>query len=114
MDKFGIENKLRSENNIATDFRFRVWSEQSGYTQSHPYIVHNTTETQTMEEAVLEFVESYDKKSDLFFAKNCSSPFNNSQCSGQVFVQIQDWRGHIVKFEIIVEARPFYIARRIK
>lgn len=92
---------------------FSVWCYEAGIIQSDPWKV-GIRKAQDMQTAAEMFVQDYDKKADRFFAKNCSSQFNNSQCSGQLIVSVQDWRGRIAMFEIEVEARPHYIARRIQ
>lgn len=66
-----------------------------------------------MEDAVLAFVEERDRTSaKMFFAKNCNSQLNSSQCCAKLFVWAQDWRGRIGKFKINVEFRPHYMAKQ--
>lgn len=102
MDKFGVENKTRTESEIATDFYIRVWCYGIGYTPSNPWILNNTTEVQTMEDAAILFAEYYDVK-DKYFANN-----------SKAIIYVQDWRGRIAKFNIRVVYQPEYYARRIK
>lgn len=87
MDKFGFENKLRSENN--TDFYFRCWCEEHGITQADAWTIHNTTEIQTMKDAAIEFAKTQTERES-------------------VIIFVQDWRGQITKFKITVQLKLEY------
>ena len=85
------------------DFYFHVWCIQLGFTQAEPWKIQQII-AQDMQTAAELFVKWFDER-------NKNLTFNQFADEATVFVQ--DWRGIIVKFKIIVEMNPVYIARRI-
>lgn len=99
-----IESKMNSSDPCG--FYFSVWCYEAGYTSIAPWKIQQIV-AQDMQTAAEMFVQDYDKKTDRFFAKNWNKIKN-------MIIWVQDWRGRIAKFEIEVETKPVYYARRIK
>ena len=103
-------NTIKNKTNCSTglkseEFYYGVWCNETYYLQNNPWYI-SQHDTLDMQDAAKIFVEQYDKEWHTFFAKICSE-INN------IVIFVQDWRGRIAKFEILIETKPVYIVRRI-
>jgi len=89
------DRPVSHKNPAITDFYFSCWCEEHGINQISAQIISNTAEIQTMEDAAKEFAKILTEKEP-------------------VIILVQDWRGRIAKFKIMVQQRLEYYARRIK
>jgi len=90
---------------IDSSLFFNVWCDDTQYTQAKPWKIQQLV-AQDMRTAIKLFVQNYDKKHNIIFAKN--------QQYKDAIIYVRDWRGIIAKFNIKVEMQPVYIIKRIK